>query len=292
MKYVFLLNQFSLESDTPIIKKRIEMVCKDRKLDYQIEMNDIHTTTEDILKKYQNNKDIIIVVGGDGTINRALNCLVGTNNILGYLPYGTGNDFYRTNQELLKSGINTIDLVEINDKYFINVACFGIDAEIGNNDYLVHSRLIPKKYRYKLSLLSNFIKYKPRYFEININGESISDYFTTIAVCNARYYGGGYKVSPNSSINDGKLEVILARQTNKYNMAKMITSMKDAMHLYYPEIKVIQTESITIKSTKEIDCNMDGEQLTDTTFKINLIKNGIKIYYDQELIDDILGELK
>ena len=289
MKHIFILNQFSLENATPILKKQIEKVCVERKIDYTIEVNDMYTSTEDILKKYQNGKNIIMAVGGDGTINRVLNNIVNTNNILGYIPYGTGNDFYRTNKELLKPGINTIDLVEINDRYFINVACFGIDAEIGNNDDLVHSRLIPKKYRYKLSLLANFIKYKPRYFEVEVNNRILREYFTTIAVCNARYYGGGYKVSPNSTIDDGKLEIILAKQTNKYNMAKMVSSMKDATHLYYPEIEVVQTTEIMIKSNKEITCNIDGEELTDTIFDIKLINKGVKIYYDQELIDSIIN---
>ena len=289
MKHIFILNQFSLENATPILKKQIEKVCVERKIDYTIEVNDMYTSTEDILKKYQNGKNIIMAVGGDGTINRVLNNIVNTNNILGYIPYGTGNDFYRTNKELLKPGINTIDLVEINDRYFINVACFGIDAEIGNNDDLVHSRLIPKKYRYKLSLLANFIKYKPRYFEVEVNNRILREYFTTIAVCNARYYGGGYKVSPNSAIDDGKLEIILAKQTNKYNMAKMVSSMKDATHLYYPEIEVVQTTEIMIKSNKEITCNIDGEELTDTIFDIKLINKGVKIYYDQELIDSIIN---
>ena len=141
-----------------------------------------------------------------------------------------------------------------------------------------------------MSLLSNFLKYKARYFEIEVNNKLYKEYFTTIAVCNARYYGGGYKVSPNSSLTDGKLEVILAFKTNKYNMVKMITSMKNALHLYYPQIKVIQTDKIIIKSPIKITCNIDGEKLTSNNFKINIIKNGLQIYYDQDLIDDILNK--
>ena len=102
MKYIFLLNQFSLKTETNIIKKQIERVCKKKKLDFVIEINSITVTTESILKKYSKSRNIIIAVGGDGTINRVLNAIAGTNNVLGYIPYGTGNDFYRTNRELLK----------------------------------------------------------------------------------------------------------------------------------------------------------------------------------------------
>ena len=73
-------------------------------------------------------------------------------------------------------------------------------------------------------------------------------------------------------------------------MVKMITSMKNALHLYYPQIKVIQTDKIIIKSPIKITCNIDGEKLTSNNFKINIIKNGLQIYYDQDLIDDILNK--
>lgn len=288
MKYIFVLNQFSLKNDTNKMINNIEKACKKRKINYKIEVNNNDISTEDILKKYKKSKNIIMAVGGDGTINRVLNGLVGTKNILGYIPHGTGNDFYRANREVLNKGINTIDLVKINNKYFINIACFGIDAVIGNNSEIIHSKIIPKKYRYNFGLLVNFIKYKPRNFIVSINNKSYKDEYTTIVVCNARYYGGGYRVSPNSRLDDGLLEVLLVKKTTKYDMAKLIGSMKNAFHLNSPKVQLFQTKELTIKTDSKISSNIDGEELTDNTFKIKLIPNGIDIYYDQELIDDII----
>lgn len=288
MKYVFILNQFSLKNDTNKMIDNIEKACKKRKINYKIEVNNNDISTEDILKKYKKSKNIIMAVGGDGTINRVLNGLVGTKNILGYIPHGTGNDFYRANREVLNKGINTIDLVKINNKYFINIACFGIDAVIGNNSEIIHSKIIPKKYRYNFGLLVNFIKYKPRNFIVSINNKSYKDEYTTFVVCNARYYGGGYRVSPNSRLDDGLLEVLLVKKTTKYDMAKLIGSMKNAFHLNSPKVQLFQTKELTIKTDSKISSNIDGEELTDNTFNIKLIPNGIDIYYDQELIDDII----
>lgn len=288
MKYVFILNQFSLKNDTNKMIDNIEKACKKRKINYKIEVNNNDISTEDILKKYKKSKNIIMAVGGDGTINRVLNSIVGTKNILGYIPHGTGNDFYRANREVLNKGINTIDLVKINNKYFINIACFGIDAVIGNNSEIIHSKIIPKKYRYNFGLLVNFIKYKPRNFIVSINNKSYKDEYTTIVVCNARYYGGGYRVSPNSRLDDGLLEVLLVKKTTKYDMAKLIGSMKNAFHLNSPKVQLFQTKELTIKTDSKISSNIDGEELTDNTFNIKLIPNGIDVYYDQELIDDII----
>lgn len=290
MKHIFLVNSFSLKNKTTSMVKAIEAVCREEKIDYDIEINTSYLSTEDILDKYSEDKNIIIAIGGDGTINRVLNGIVNTNNILGYIPYGTGNDFYRTNKELLKDGINKIDLVKINEKYFINIACFGIDADIANQEELKF-KFIPEKQKYNIGLVRNFLTYRSKHFEVDINDKTIEDDFTTIAVCNARYYGGGYRVSPNSKVNDGLLEVVLVRKTNKANMARLITSMKEAKHLLSNKVDVIQTDKLTIKSPKKVGSNIDGEKYVSDSFDIELIKDGIDIYYNQDMINKVLKKV-
>ena len=193
MKYVFLINSFSLKDRTLDMIKKVDSVCKKRKMEYVIETNSQESSTEDILAKYKNSQCIIMAMGGDGIINRVVNCIAKTKNVLGFIPLGTGNDFYKTNREDLETGVNKLDLVKINDKYFINIACFGIDADIANESDIIHSKLIPKSQRYNVGILYHFFKYKARQFEIDVNGETYSNRYTTIAVCNAKYYGGGYK---------------------------------------------------------------------------------------------------
>ena len=105
MKYIFLVNRFSLKDNTNDVIARILTVADELKLDYEVEVNSNHLSTEDILAKYKNSRNIIICLGGDGTINRTLNSIANTKNVLGYIPFGTGNDFYKSNQELLKDGI-------------------------------------------------------------------------------------------------------------------------------------------------------------------------------------------
>ena len=291
MKYVYLLNSFSLKDSTEKLKEKLEQISKRRKIDYVIEVNNKDHSTEDILNKYKDSKNVIIAVGGDGTINRVLNSIVGTKNVLGYIPYGTGNDFYKTNKEILENGINKIDLVKINDKHFINIACFGIDADIGNNNDIVHSKIIPKKQRYNMSLLYNFIKYKPRELEILINNEDIKDDFTTVVVCNGRYYGGGYKVGYNAKLDDGLLDVYLVPKINKVKTAKLIMSMKKGEHEKSKDITKYQASKLTVKSKEKIDCNIDGEVLSSNEFNIEIIKKGIEVYYDKYLINEV-GKIK
>jgi YegS/Rv2252/BmrU family lipid kinase len=288
MKHIFLINSFSLKEKTKDLKNKIEEVCKKVDLDFVIEVNSEKESTEEIIKKYKNQKVILLPVGGDGTINRVLNAMDIKNNILGYIPYGTGNDFYRANKELLKEGINQIDLGKINDHYFINVVCFGIDADIGNDSNFIHNEKIKKENRYKTGVFYHFLAYKLRGMKIEINNETIEEDFTTIAVCNARYYGGGYKIAPHSSLEDGLFDVYIVKKTDRFNMMRLIAGIKYAFHENSNKVRKIQTNELKITSLNEIASNIDGEVLTSNSFDIKIIPKGIEVYYNQTLIDKII----
>jgi len=289
MKYVFLINSFTIKNSDILIKRKKEH-CKDKKIDYKIEINNETKSTEDILKEYKDSKNIIIPIGGDGIINRTLNSIMDTKNVLGFIPYGTGNDFYRSVKNQFKDNFTKCDVVKVNDKYFINTMCFGIDADIANNKSLFKSKFIPKKSTYTLSILYTFFKYKSKYLKVKINHEEIKDRFTTIALCNGCYYGGGYYVSPNSKLNSGNIEVLLVPNTNKLSMIKLILSMKKGEHINSDKIKILKAVKLEIKSNKDCVANIDGEKIVSKKFNIELIKDGIDIYYNNELISKILSK--
>ncbi len=290
MKHIFILNTFTLKEETTKMETKIINYCKKNKIDYTIEKNTKKLSTEDIALKYKDTKNIIIAVGGDGVINRVLNVIANTDNILGFIPTGTGNDFYRTAKLVFQDKFNKCDLVKINNKYFINTACFGIDADVANNKNIVKTNLIPKKQKYNLSLVYNFFKYKCRHFIVKVNNEKIEDNFTTIALCNGCYYGRGFNIGPSSSLQDGKFEVYLAPKLNKLSMIKLILKMKKGKHEDSKHIKKFTTTKLSITSPTKIKANIDGEELYDNEFNIKLIKEGITIYYNQELLDYLLAK--
>lgn len=287
MKYIFLINTYTTKDKTADVERKIREYCEKEKLEYLIEKNGPSTDTEDIVKKYQKSKNIIIAVGGDGVINRVLNSLINTENILGFIPFGTGNDFYKSAKRELKNGENKIDVVKINNKYFLNTACFGIDADVANNKNVVKTKLIPKKQKYNISLIYNFFKYKCRKFEVKINEEEFIDSYTTIAICNGSFYGSGYNIAPSSNLKDGLLDVYLAPKMNKISMINLILKMKKGKHENSKHIKYFKTNKIKIDSPIEFKCNIDGEELYDKTFDIEIIPEGITLYFNQEMIDYI-----
>ncbi len=287
MRYIFLVNSFSLQNETQDVIKRIDIVAQKLYLDYIIEVNSNYLSTEDILLKYQMGNNIIVSVGGDGTINRVLNSIINTSNTLSFLPFGTGNDLARSCKEQLKNGMNKIDLVKINEQYFLNVACFGIDADIANDESFTNNKFIPKSQKYNMAILNNFFNYKARELKVKINHLTFENAYTTVAICNGKYYGGGYLVGPHASLNDGLLDVYLVNQMHKLAMMKIIASVKYGKHENSDKTTYIQTNNVQIEAPKAITCNIDGEKLTSQKFNIELINQGLNIYYDSRLIKEI-----
>lgn len=288
MKYIFVINSYTLKDEINEVIHRIKDFCVKNNMEFEVEINNEDNSTEDIVKKYKKCGYTIVAVGGDGMINRVLNALVDTNNTLGFIPCGTGNDFYRSVSKEMKNEIEECDVIKINDRYFINVACFGIDADVANNKGLIKSKIIPKSQRYNVSVINSFLKYEPRHFILKINNEEIEGDFATVAVCNGGYYGSGYNISPNFKLNNGLIDVYAVEDDNKFNIMKMILSMKKGKHEKYKKVHKFQTNRLTIISNKEINSNIDGEELESKKFNIE-VKGKIKIYINKELINFVKG---
>lgn len=288
MKYIFVINSFTLKDEINEVIHRIKDFCIRKNMEFEVEINNEDNSTEDIVKKYRKCDYTIVAVGGDGMINRVLNALVGTNNTLGFIPCGTGNDFYRSALKEIKKETEECDVIKINDRYFINVACFGIDADVANNKGLIKSKMIPKSQRYNVSVINSFLKYEPRHFVLKMNNEEIEGDFATVAVCNGGYYGSGYNISPNFKLNNGLIDVYAVEDDNKFNIMKMILSMKKGKHEKYKKVHKFQTNKLTLIANNEINSNIDGEELVSKKFNIE-VKSKIKIYMNKELINFVKG---
>ena len=288
MKYIYVVNRFNLKDRTQDIIRSLENASEKFNREYEIVINDTVEQAKSISTKYKDTGYIITAIGGDGSINLLLNDIVNTNNILSYIPIGTGNDFYRASIENLENGIHDVDLIRINNRYCINVACFGIDADIANDDNFIHNNLIPEAMRYDAGVVYYFLTYKGRKLKIEVNDRTIEKDVTTVVVANSNYYGGGYKVAPNSIINDGQMEVYIVDKLNKIKMANIILSMKDAGHLNNPALEVINTDRLLISADKPFKANIDGEALLSDRFEIELVPNRFRIELNKEFIKEVI----
>lgn len=291
MKYVFILNRFSLKERLDTYTKVVKESASELNLDYIIEINDDENSTEDILEKYKNKSYIIYAVGGDGILNRVINSIYGTKNKVACIPAGTGNDFNRSINDFFKDGDNVVDLIKCNDKYFVNVACFGVDADIANDNTIVHNKFIPRGLQYKVGVLKHIIIFKPYLFKMKWNKKTVNKKLALVTVCNAGYYGGGFHVNPNGLFNDGKMDVVISYATNRRQLIKYLIKLLRNKHLDFEQVEYVVTDKFTIISETEIEGNFDGESYKSKKFEMSVVPKAITFYNNQELIRLINNKL-
>lgn len=288
MKYIYFVNRFSLRDETDAVINRIKSVSEEFHRDYIVEVSGSAEEAVLAIRKYHDAGAVLTAVGGDGSIHHLLNEIAGTNNLLSFVPCGTGNDFSRTCLETLEDGVHEVDLIRVNDRYCINTVCFGIDADIANDESFIHNRFIPRSMRFNAGVLYHFLTYgKKRYLTVEWGKKKISRHFTTVVAANGRYYGSGYKVSPGSLLNDGRMEIYLIDSVGKVKMARLILSMKNAGHLQDPALRVFRAKKVTVSSPVPIRANVDGEPLQADHFELNLIPRAVRLEYDQSFIERV-----
>ena len=126
--------------------------------------------TIDVAKHYKNKDCVIYSVGGDGTLNDVVNGLAGGNAYLGIIPCGSGNDFIRN----IDDKTDEIDLGKVNDRYFINIVSFGIDAEVANKVNELNKKGSSKMV-YPKGIVLTFPKFKSPTITVDNEQKEISE---------------------------------------------------------------------------------------------------------------------
>ena len=289
MKYIFVINAIAGRGKYKEILPNIKEVCKNRNIKYEIRYITEKVSGVDIVKEYKNEENVIYVVGGDGTLTRTIPGIIGKKNKLAIIPSGSGNDTYKA-IKTLPYGENIIDLGKINNTYFINVACAGLDAEVANNIDKLRNTKIPTKHLYTASIIYTFLNYKFNKAIFKTNIKNISAKYSTISICNGAYYGGGYKIAPKSQLTDGLLDVYFIDKMSRFRIIKLLLKLKNGKHEGKKKVHKFRTNHVEIEIEKEITFNVDGERLTDKKFVIDIIPKAITVYNDNDFVNELLNK--
>ncbi len=287
MRHIFIVNPISGQGRAFKLVENIHNVCRQDNLDYEVIFTRQPKDATKIVKQYRKEENIIYSVGGDGTLNEVLNGIVGSKNKLAIIPGGSGNDFYKSIDEI--SDIEyKIDIGKINRRYFINIVSIGIDADVCDNVNIMKKKHLPTSQIYNASIVYTFLKFKPKFIHFRLNKTDMKDYYTMVTICNGKVYGGGYKIAPNAIINDGLFDIYFVDALSKVQIPKLFLMLKKGTHETSPLVHKRQTAKISFKSNIPMVCNVDGETLYEKKYNIELLKNKVIIYNDKKFIKRIL----
>jgi YegS/Rv2252/BmrU family lipid kinase len=288
MKYIFIVNPESAKGNAMKIIGNIEKVCKQEHIEYEVCYTLAQGDATRLAQSYKDDENIIYAVGGDGTLSEVLNGVIGTKNKIGIIPAGSGNDFYRTVKELAKAEIES-DVGVVNGKYFLNIACVGIDAEVANNVPLMKKKNVKVKNLYTASILYTFTHFKFKQIHFKSQEKDEKGNFTILSICNGRYYGGGYNISPKASLEDNYFDVYYINKLRLPSIINLLLKLKKGKLEQDKRTNHFKTNNITVTSEEPIRFNVDGETIENTKFEIKIIPKAIKIYHNAELESKFLS---
>ena len=225
-----------------------------------------------IIKKYNNPSEFqYCSIGGDGSLNALVNSLM-KNNItmpeVSCLPGGSGSDFIRTFalpqnieeavEHLIYDNFYEVDVGLINNKtdakYFINVLNIGFLAST-----VEVSEKFPnlfRSFRYPLSFWIKIITARAKEMTISNDKYEFKGMAFNICVCNAQYFGGGWNISPKSSLQDGLFNIQVFAVT-KLKAMQIFFLAKKGLHLKESSVKLKRLSQLTVNSKDPIE--IDGD---------------------------------
>ena len=289
MKYYFIINPISGKINKQLLEKNIREACLKRQVPYKVMYTKKTGDAQYLAKKIPDEECVVFSVGGDGNLNEVPNGIAKSENkILGNIPTGSGNDFDKTLKQY-QNGILNIDLGKINNRFFINVACLGLDADVANNiSFIRKKKWIPVSQRYNASLVYSYFKYKFKDLKITMGETQVENSCTILAVGNGQYYGGGFRIAPHALLEDGMFDIYFVEKLPKPKIIPILIKLLRGKHENSEYVTRFSENKIIIDTDELCTFNVDGEKMTSNHFEIINIPGGIKVYNDRNFIDEIL----
>ena len=286
MKYVFIINPASGKTDYDKIKENIIKTLENE--EYEIYETKAPKEATEIASRFKNEENTIVYsVGGDGTLNEVVNGIAEGKCKLGIIPTGSGNDFYRTLKEAQTENVR-LDLGKVNGRYFINIASVGMDAEKSNNANKIKSK-IKLHSSYYLALIHTFLTFKSKSLKLKIDKNVYAGDYIIAAICNGKYYGGGFKIAPVASFDDNQFDIYLVSKAGKLKLIKILLALLKSEHEKYNEVRKYTGKNITITSENNLIVNIDGEITISKNIEIEMIEDALIIYNNNELVQKIMN---
>ncbi|MEV7602555.1 diacylglycerol kinase [Kitasatospora sp. NPDC089797] len=235
--------------------------------------------------------DAVVVVGGDGMINLALQALADTAVPLGVVPAGTGNDHARAYglpigapeaaADVIAAGrTRSLDLGRITGadggvRWYGSVLAAGFDSLV--SDRANRLRWPRGRMRYNLAILAEFANLRPLPFRITLaDGTVIERDLTLAAVGNTRSYGGGMLICPAALPDDGLLDLTLVDAMPRLRIARFFPTLFKGTHVDHPEVTTLRTASLRIESPG-ITAYADGEFITALPVEIAVHRDALRL---------------
>lgn len=269
--------------------KTVETILIGKQIPYQVHKTHYEKHATDIVRELNSRPYThLIVLGGDGTFNEVLNGIDNFETIdIGFIPCGTGNDYVKaTNipvdirralEIILKGNIGYTDFLQIGDKRCLNCAGAGMDVDVLERCKTM--KTFRGKLKYYASLIDVLLHLRFHKLKVTIDGKTEEKSVFMIAVANGTCIGGGMRISPDSDVNDGKLNLVIVNELKKSKVLGLLLKfLKGGKHIYEPCTESYLLDEVKIELLDDSKTQIDGEVYDNKLMDCKIIHNKLKTY--------------
>lgn len=235
----------------------------------------------------------VVIIGGDGTVNRVVYALHDLDLQFGIIPYGSGNGLaYAAGipkkpasalQLIFNGKAKPVDAFYVNEHFSCMLCGLGFDAKVAHDFANKASRGL---LTYTQQSLINYFKAHPYQFEVVLDNFTFFTDAFFITIANGNQFGNNFTIAPKADLNDGLLDVVIVQKMNKarlpFAILRQIRGNNELQQLVEDiskkNILYFRTSSITIRNLKYAPFHVDGEPMeTNEEFKAEIIKDCFKL---------------
>jgi diacylglycerol kinase (ATP) len=245
-----------------------------------------------------NGARLVVVVGGDGTVNEAVNGLrrAGSEEVeLAILPRGTGDDFARTFgipadfdraiEIAADGGARTLDIGRARyvslegseeERYFVNFAGAGISGAIAKRGAAT-SRRLGARLAYFWATIAVFARWKSSEMSLEIDGQRRVAQLYEVIVSNGAYVAGGMRIAPEASPDDGLFETVLIGDFTKAEFVATFPKIYRGTHVGHPKVEILRARTVGVDAASPLPVVLDGEQPGMTPARFEIVPNALRL---------------
>ena len=294
-RITFILNPISGTQSKDEIPELIEKLLDKELFSYTICLTQYAGHASEIAQACaEHQDDVVVAVGGDGTVNEVARSLVHTKTALAIIPCGSGNGLARhlcLPMDIKKAigiinsyQIDTFDYGIINDLPFFCTCGMGFDAFISLKFAEAGKR---GPITYVENVLKEGLKYKPETYEI-IDETGTSRYKAFLIACaNASQYGNNAYIAPGATMKDGEMDVIIMEPFDVLDAPQIAADLFMKTLGNNSKIKTFRTKSLHIRRKEPGAIHYDGDPImTGTDIDVHIEHLGIRIVVNPDTMED------
>ncbi len=235
--------------------------------------------------------EIVIAVGGDGTVNEVANGIVGSSKVLAIIPSGSGNDMIKSlaipndfsgafdfllGGKTISMDCATVQYDDSPARYFLNCAGVGFDAAVAQRSLSI--TYLTGTLRYVVAVMQTLGKYKSPAYTIRLDSKTSVSKNLLIAIGNGCCAGGGFYLTPEAQVDDGHLDVCMIAELSISEILQIMPKVMKGKHTSNDKVKIERVKSISIDSNEPFYVHADGEIMGRVnSVVVSVIEKGIRV---------------